>query len=149
MYTMMNGNPHTQSHVQQNPYVLNKVPGPRDAKKEEILHQYSDFLMELTFNSRNHINVLTTEAQNNMEYYADIVKIIENRVQKVCVCTCPELAALFFISSGGSGNGRHRHLLLEITEFATIAPCERTKRVEQTLDISLSPLLSSFEKWTL
>ncbi len=49
----------------------------------EIVEEYKSSLIDLTFNSKPHINMLTMLAEENTEYANEIVATIEAHLQKV------------------------------------------------------------------
>ena len=50
---------------------------------EEIAAEYKTSLEDLTFNSKPVINMLTMVAEENIDYAEQIVRVIEERLNKV------------------------------------------------------------------
>lgn len=57
---------------------------PNAAEMEDIRADYAASLLDLTFNSKPIINMLTTIAQENLHAAAPIVRAIEDRIATVC-----------------------------------------------------------------
>ncbi|EDO49720.1 predicted protein, partial [Nematostella vectensis] len=53
------------------------------SEEEGAIEEYASSLADLTFNSKPLINVLTMLAEENGQYAASIVKLIEKRIQTV------------------------------------------------------------------
>ena len=56
-----------------------------DSDEAAVIEDYESSLEDLTFNSKPLINVLTMLAEENREHAVVIVKLIQQRINKVCL----------------------------------------------------------------
>lgn len=56
-----------------------------DDGRTDACREYQSSLEDLTFNSKPHINMLTILAEENLQFFKDIVSLIEAQIAKVFI----------------------------------------------------------------